>query len=86
MTGRPAPAPIPRGAGRPSRPVWPPSRLPGLWVDLGGRYHQPAARFTCRHGCDHHARGAAEVAQFTREIDDIHARRCPGPSKEPNRG
>lgn len=56
----------------------------GLHVDLG-RYdvrtqrwvREPAAEFTCRHGCSRHALGATAVAQFTRAITAWHLAHCP---------
>lgn len=68
---------------------WPPALLPGLWVDLGDWHtkrrewlRQPAARFTCRHGCHREAFGARDVAEFTARIDAHHARVCPGPNRQ----
>jgi hypothetical protein len=66
---------------------WPPADLFGLHVDLGD-YHTvravwlrlPTAAFTCRHGCEHTAVGAADVADLTTRLDAIHARNCPGPT------
>ncbi len=69
---------------------WAPARdLFGLHVDLGD-YHSvrrvwlrlPVARFTCRHGCDLEAFGAADVAHLTEHLDAIHARSCPGPHRK----
>ncbi|PZG97825.1 hypothetical protein C1I97_25150 [Streptomyces sp. NTH33] len=64
---------------------WAPAGLYGLHVDLGrysqdrGRWlRQPAARFTCRHGCHITAVGPLKVAALTQHIDEDHARTCPG--------
>lgn len=69
---------------------WPPAlEYFGLHVDLGDYHtkrgvwlHFPAARFTCRWGCESTASGPADVAQFTQAITADHARDCPGPPKE----
>lgn len=69
---------------------WPPALAHfGLHVDCGDYHtkqerwlHLPAARFTCRWGCEHTASGPADVAAFTKAITDAHARACPGPPKE----
>ncbi|MFM9653538.1 hypothetical protein ACKI1S_46630 [Streptomyces galilaeus] len=67
---------------------WPPAlAFFGLHVDCG-RWHPdrqkwlrlPVAAFTCRHGCEYTAVGAADVAHLTQTIDATHARTCPGPS------
>lgn len=62
-----------------------PEGLFGLWVDFGhlnprsGRWlREPAADFTCRHGCTHTAGGALDVARFCRDVDAYHAQHCPG--------
>ena len=71
--------------------TWPPAELPGLWVVADyrppyGWVRQPYARLTCPHGCLLEAYGDAdEVAAFTKSIAFIHARRCPGPTKESDR-
>lgn len=61
----------------------------GLRVDLGRRHYEqafwlraPAAEFTCRYGCALYAQGGPEVARFTQDIDEHHARVCPGPREE----
>ncbi|WP_411090823.1 hypothetical protein [Streptomyces sp. 049-1] len=88
MTGRPAPTPprTGRAASDASGP-WPPADLPGLWVNCGNWHYQrrvwlrlPTARFTCLHGCERSAVGAADVTEFTKTINAVHARTCPGPS------
>lgn len=69
---------------------WPPAlAFFGLHVDCG-RYSYdrlrwtrlPVARFTCRHGCDIEAFGAADVAHLTTHLAEIHARSCPGPHQK----
>lgn len=90
MTGRPAPTTRPaERAARTTSDHWPPTDLPGLWVDCGDWHtHRrvwlrlPTARFTCRHGCERSAVGAADVAEFTKTITADHARTCPGPTPE----
>jgi hypothetical protein len=56
----------------------------GLWVDAGwcdaktGRWvREPAAEFTCRHGCTRHAAGAVDVTQFCQAITAWHIATCP---------
>jgi hypothetical protein len=58
--------------------------LHGLWVDAGYysvAVHQwvrePAAEFTCVHGCTRYAVGAVDVAQFCRAITAWHIAHCP---------
>jgi hypothetical protein len=68
--------------------------LPGLFglhVDAGyysAAAHQwvrePAAEFTCRHGCTRYAVGAADVAQFTRAITAWHIAHCPARKEKPD--
>ncbi|MGW4733863.1 hypothetical protein ACWEQC_32655 [Streptomyces shenzhenensis] len=65
---------------------WTPAeQLFGLHVDLGDWHTKreiwlrlPVATFTCRHGCEHIAVGAADVADFTQSPTETHARTCPG--------
>ncbi|WP_225080479.1 MULTISPECIES: hypothetical protein [unclassified Streptomyces] len=64
---------------------WAPTGLYGLHVDLGhyrpysGKWlRQPAAWFTCRHGCVEEATGPEDVADLTARITTDHARTCPG--------
>ena len=69
---------------------WPPAAsFFGLHVDCGF-YHvdldkwlrPPVARFTCRHGGKDVAVGAADVADFTKDLGVIHAQCCPLTPKE----
>jgi hypothetical protein len=67
----------------------PAASLYGLHVDCGDFHYKrrvwlrlPTARFTCRHGCDIEAFGAADVAHLTAHLAEIHARSCPGPHQK----
>ncbi|PWG08757.1 hypothetical protein DF268_35895 [Streptomyces sp. V2] len=69
--------------------IWPPATLPGLHIDLGDYHHRgvwlrlPTAVFTCSHGCRKRAVGVDDVRAFTKDVAEIHARTCPGPTTTP---
>jgi hypothetical protein len=58
--------------------------LHGLYVDAGSYdvrrrlwVREPAAEFTCRHGCTRYAAGPDAVRQFCRAITAWHLAHCP---------
>ena len=68
--------------------TWPPATLPGLHVDLGEQTRRgkwirlPSVDVRCAHGWTYGTAGADEVAYVCRHLTDLHAKYCPGTTRE----